>query len=172
MIRGLALRSVKGWAAPELEVDLRARAAPLCQQLGDPPELFPVLWNVTFFNMIRGDLALVREQIADAAATGRAGRYAGLSHGGRHVAGVTAEFTGDFAESNRLLERAARTARSGRHEAYTAMFGIDPGMVARAMSSASPLGPRLPGSAHGAQAANTIALGRLAAPAGHAWSSR
>ncbi len=45
MMRGLALRSVKGWAAPELESTF-ARARALCQQLGDPPELFPVLWNL------------------------------------------------------------------------------------------------------------------------------
>src|SRR5262249_5906502 len=41
MIRGLAVRSVKGWAAPELEATF-ARARQLCQELDNPPELFPV----------------------------------------------------------------------------------------------------------------------------------
>src|SRR5262245_13079484 len=52
-----------------------------------------------------------------------------------HVAGVTAEFTGDFPESTRLLERSRELHDPRSHQAYNAMFGIDPGMVARAMSS-------------------------------------
>ena len=44
VILGLSLRSVEGWAAPEVEhIYLRARQ--LCQQLGNPPQLFPVLWG-------------------------------------------------------------------------------------------------------------------------------
>ena len=105
MIRGLALRSVKGWAAPELESTF-ARARALCQQLGDPPELFPVLWNLAFFNMIRGDLSLVREQTGTLMRQAeQAGKPAFLM-AVHHVAGVAAEFTGDFVESSRLLERA------------------------------------------------------------------
>ena len=76
-----------------------------------------------------------------------------------HVAGVTAEFTGDFVESNHLLERARELHDPAEHAAYTAMFGIDPGMVARAMSSASSVGTRLPGSSDCAER-ETIALGR------------
>ncbi len=33
-----------------------ARARELCHQLKDPPELFPVLWAITLFHAIRGDL--------------------------------------------------------------------------------------------------------------------
>lgn len=134
MIRGLALRSVKGWAAPELESTF-TRARALCQQLGDPPELFPVLWNLTFFNMIRGDLGLARDHIAtltrQAEQLGRPAYQMAVYH----VAGVAAEFAGDFNESHRLLERAREFHVPANHEKYNATFGIDPGMIARAMSS-------------------------------------
>ena len=40
MIRGLALRMMKGWASPEIE-PVFARARELCHQLGDAPQLFP-----------------------------------------------------------------------------------------------------------------------------------
>jgi predicted ATPase len=133
MIRGLALRSVKGWAAPELESTF-TRARALCQALGDPPELFPVLWNLTFFNMIRGDLDVVREQTATLMRQAEQSSQRGFLMAVHHVAGVAAEFTGDFVESHRLLERARELHDPAQHEHYTATFGIDPGMVARAMS--------------------------------------
>jgi predicted ATPase len=158
MIRGLALRSVKGWAAPELESTF-TRARALCQQLGDPPELFPVLWNLAFFNMIRGDLALVREQTATLMRQAeQAGRPAFLM-AVHHVAGVASEFIGDFAESSRLLERAREFHMPPQHDAYNAMFGIDPGMVARAMSSRPLWALGYPDRAM-ARSAETIALCR------------
>jgi tetratricopeptide (TPR) repeat protein len=52
-----------------------------------------------------------------------------------HVAGVALEFMGDFTESSRLLERARELHQPEQHKQYSATFGIDPGMVARAMSS-------------------------------------
>ncbi len=158
MIRGLALRLVKGWASPELEATF-ARARELCQQLDNPPELFPVLWNVTFFNMIRGDLGVVREQ------TGTLMRLAEQAHipaylmAVCHLAGVAAEFTGDFLESRRLLERARDLHEPLEHQAYTAMFGMDPGMVARAMSS-RPLWTLGYADQAIARSRETVALGR------------
>ncbi len=134
MIRGLALRSVKGWAAPELEATF-ARARQLCQQLDDRPELFPALWNLAFFNMIRGDLALVREQTATLMAQAEASANPAFLMAVHHVDGVSLEFMGDFVESSRLLERARALHQPAEHQAYNATFGIDPGMVARAMSS-------------------------------------
>jgi predicted ATPase len=158
MIRGLALRSVKGWAAPELESTF-TRARALCQQLGDPPELFPVLWNLAFFNMIRGDLALVSEQTATLMRQAeQAGRPAFLM-AVHHLAGVASEFIGDFVKSSELLEQAREYHIPAQHEAYNAMFGIDPGMVARAMSSRPLWALGYPDRAM-ARCQETIALGR------------
>jgi hypothetical protein len=134
MVRGLALRSVKGWAAPELEATF-ARARQICQQLQDAPELFPALWNLTFFHMIRGNLGLVREQLPTLTAQAEASARPDFLMAVRHIGGVAHEFMGDLLESTRLLEGARALHEPGRHRDYTATFGIDPGMVARAMSS-------------------------------------
>jgi predicted ATPase len=158
MIRGLALRSVKGWAAPELESTF-ARARQLCQELEDPAELFPVLWNLAFFRMIRGDLSVVRQEIATLSDRAEAAGDPAYMMAVSHLAGVTAEFTGDVVESNRLLERARALHDPAKHEAYTAMFGIDPGMVARAMSS-RPLWTLGYPDAALERSRETIALGR------------
>ena len=45
---GPALMATKGWAAPEVE-QAYARARELCQQVGETPQLFPVLWGLWRF---------------------------------------------------------------------------------------------------------------------------
>ena len=134
MIRGLALRMMKGWANPEIE-PVFARARELCQQLGDAPELFPVLWAITLFHAIRGDLHQYR-RLADnlMSEAERSGDPAFLM-GAHHLLGVCLEFEGNIVESSRILDRGRELHVAERHKAYTAMYGLDPGMIARAMSS-------------------------------------
>lgn len=158
MLRGLALRAVKGWAAPDLERTF-ARARQLCQQLDDPPELFPVLWNLAFFHMIRGDLATVREEVPRLMQQAEAAGSLPYQMAVHHLAGVTHEFTGDVVLSRRLLDRARELHQPDDHAAYTAAFGIDPGMVARAMSSRPLWTLGYPDDAL-ARSQETIALGR------------
>ena len=52
---GAALIPVKGWAAPEVERAF-SRARELCEGLGDPPELFFVLFGMWTMHFIRGEL--------------------------------------------------------------------------------------------------------------------
>ncbi len=158
MIRGLCLRAVKGWAAPELESAF-GRARQICQELHDPPELFPVLWNLTFFRMIRGDLAQVAADTKTLMAQAEAANQQPFLMAVDHVAGVSNEFIGNFAESHRLLERARERHVPAQHRAYNAMFGIDPGMVARAMSSRPLWALGYPDQAL-TRSHETIALGR------------
>jgi tetratricopeptide (TPR) repeat protein len=134
LARGHGVRSVKGWSAEEIERTY-GRAQEICHELNDPPELFPVQWNLTFFNMINGNLQLAEEQLPllmeQAEASGEVAWMVAV----HHVAGVSAEFRGDVVESHRLLERGRELHTPDEHERYTAMFGIDPGMIARCMSS-------------------------------------
>ena len=134
MSRGLALRSVKGWAAPELETTF-ARARQLCDNLHDPPDLFPVLWSLTFFHMIRGDLVTVREQGARLLSQAEASGRPAFLVGALHIGGVSREFMGELVDSSRMLERARELHDLSEHKSLSAMYGIDPGMQARSMSA-------------------------------------
>jgi serine/threonine protein kinase/predicted ATPase len=134
MIRGLAIRMMKGWATPEIE-PVFARARELCHQLGDAPQLFPVLWAITLFHGIKGDLREYRPRADDLMAEAeRTGDRAFLM-AAHHLLGVCLEFEGDMVGSSRILDRGRDLHEPERHRAYTAMFGLDPGMIARAMSS-------------------------------------
>ncbi len=52
-----------------------------------------------------------------------------------HLLGVCLEFAGDMTESSRVLDRGRELHDPEQHRAYTETFGLDPGMIARAMSS-------------------------------------
>jgi predicted ATPase len=55
-----ALLTVKGYAAPEVEKTV-TRARELCQQLGETPQLFPVLFRLWVFYSNRAELQMARE---------------------------------------------------------------------------------------------------------------
>ena len=57
---GLALTATKGYAAPELE-GTYARARELSRQIGDTPEMTPLLNGVWSFHLIRADYQTARE---------------------------------------------------------------------------------------------------------------
>src|SRR5262249_30420079 len=52
---GIPLIATKGYAAPEVE-RAYTRARELCQQLGESPHLFPTLYGLWLFYLIRGEL--------------------------------------------------------------------------------------------------------------------
>jgi predicted ATPase len=51
---GLALMVTKGFATPEVGAAY-ARAAELCQQIGEASQLFPLLWQLRGHHMVRGE---------------------------------------------------------------------------------------------------------------------
>jgi predicted ATPase len=55
-----ALFAVKGYAAPDVE-KATTRARELCQQLGETPQLFPVLWRLVVFYFNRGEVQMAHE---------------------------------------------------------------------------------------------------------------
>jgi predicted ATPase len=133
LILGLSLRSIQGWAAPEVEKPyLRARQ--ICQQLGDTPELFPVLWGLTLFHAIRGDLrvfqTLAEQLLAQAMETGKP---ANLVAAHQMMASVN-EFLGHTVTSNEHADQAIALHNPDQHLSFISRFGLDPGMIVRALS--------------------------------------
>src|SRR5262249_61511899 len=57
---GAPLIATKGYAAPEVG-KAYTRARELCQQIGDTPQLFPVLYGLAVFHIVRAELVTTRE---------------------------------------------------------------------------------------------------------------
>ena len=134
MAKGSALRSTTGWATPEIEQTF-ARARQLCRDLGDPPPVFPVLWAIALFHLIRGNLLECRDRADELMVMVRDSDTAHQMVAAHHMAGVVREFIGDMHDSSVLLERARELHDPAEHERYLALYGTNMGMLARAMSS-------------------------------------
>jgi len=133
LILGLSLRSIQGWAAPEVE-QVYTRARQLCAELGDNLELFPVLWGLTLFHAIRGDLRIFQplaEQLL--AQANESGKQADFVAAHQMMASVN-EFLGNTVASSEHFERAVELYRPEQHLSFISRFGLDPGMISLALS--------------------------------------
>jgi predicted Ser/Thr protein kinase len=161
MMRGIALRSTTGWSTPEIEQTFN-RARKLANDLENPPELIPVQWATTLFQLIRGDLIECRNNADELMRQAERSGNEAYIMAAHHVAGVVREFTGEMVESNRLLERCRKLHKPSEVRSHIAMFGQDPGTTARAMSSRPLWALGYPDRAL-ARAAETLSIARTQA---------
>ena len=83
----MPLMATKGFAAPEVE-QAYTRARELCQQVGETPQLFPVLFGLWAFYLGRGELQTARELAEQLLSLAQ--RYKTRSpHGGSLALGLT-----------------------------------------------------------------------------------
>ncbi len=125
---GPSLTATKGLASQEAAQAYR-RAEELCQQLGDTPQLFPVLWGLGTFYMGRGEMPAavalsqrlfkLAERVQETAFLLQAHLANGLFF--FHVGGLL--------QSREHLERASTLYNLQQHRALALHFGYDPGVA-------------------------------------------
>lgn len=131
---GPALMAVKGQSAPEV-AQTYARARELCRQIGETPQLFPVLLGLWRFYGARADLKTAREiavlmlQIAS-----EAGDPALLLEA--HMAmGNSLFFDAEFAAAQRHLEQGMTLYETQQHQDYSVFNIRNPGVVCRSITA-------------------------------------
>ncbi|MBI3757316.1 MAG: AAA family ATPase [Deltaproteobacteria bacterium] len=125
---GAPLIVVKGYAAPEVEATY-TRARELCQQVGETPQLFPVLFGLRAFYTSRGEFETARalgEQCLSLAHSSQASLLLLLAHMGL---GAVLFFLGEFILSRGHLERALTFYDPQQHNPHAARIPQDPGVV-------------------------------------------
>lgn len=131
MAAGPALSALQGYASEEVE-QIFARARERCRELGDGPQLFPVLWGLWAFWCVRGQLNHAIElasQSYDLAVQGGDREMIIEAH---HAMWVTHFFRGEVGEAGRHLDAALSLYDPAHHHAHVMLFGQDPGVVAHA----------------------------------------
>src|SRR5262249_48370194 len=125
---GPPMLALKGYGAPEVQQHYQ-RARALCRELGDPPQLFPVLGGLFAFYLVRGEFATARTlseqclRIAD-----HVGDPALAVEAHRMVCNVS-YFLGDFAKGLAHAEQALALYDPQRHSSLAFMAGQDPWVV-------------------------------------------
>src|SRR5215831_15175355 len=117
-----------GYGAAELESTL-ARARELCQQIGDSPHLFPVLFALWRFYLARGEVATAQElatQLLGAAEVQGAETLLTPAH---VACGVALFYKGELREARKHLDQAIAYHRPEHSTSQTLAYGQDLGVA-------------------------------------------
>lgn len=131
------LVSEKGYGATEV-VKCCARAWELCQQLGEPPQIMPVMWWLATYyaGCAQHETAIsVVEELMDVAEESGDPFLVAVVHWARGWHGL---FLGHFAVAKDSLEHMVSAYDPAVHGSAAYVYGQDPGIASRAM-----LGPTL-----------------------------
>jgi class 3 adenylate cyclase/tetratricopeptide (TPR) repeat protein len=129
-----ALLPVRGIASPEMEKTV-TRARELCQQLGETPQLFPVLFRLMVFYLNRGELQTTRElaeQMMRLAQNVQDGLLLSLAY---MALGVTLHHLGELSSARTLLEQAIALSDPQKHLHSTVGIYFDPRVLCRSYAA-------------------------------------
>jgi class 3 adenylate cyclase/predicted ATPase len=124
---GAPLALIKGYAAPEVG-RARVRAQQLCRQVGETPQLFPVLFGSWAFNLVRAELRTARELGMRLLGLAESVDDPGLLLEAHRAMGATLFFVGELAQAHQHLEEGIRLYDARVHVDHAFLFGQDPGV--------------------------------------------
>jgi class 3 adenylate cyclase/predicted ATPase len=128
---GPALVAIKGFAAPEVG-QVYARARELCREVGETPQLFPVLRGLWEFYELRAEMRTARELAEQLLALARSAQDATLLLVAHHVLGEILLWVGEFALSRKHLEQAIAVYDPEQHRTQAFLYGgYDSGVACR-----------------------------------------
>jgi DNA-binding winged helix-turn-helix (wHTH) protein len=120
---GMVLTVTKGFASPEA-ADAYARARELCQQVGDTPHLFPALWGMWVYALVRAELHTAHELGGISCAWPSACRLLPPTSGGRTTCwGLRCSGSGSWSQLEPTLSRAWRSTRCSSAAPSTSFSG-------------------------------------------------
>src|SRR5262249_48960238 len=128
---GAPLLATRGYAASEVE-QTYARARELCRQSGEILDLFPALWGLWSFYLVRAQHEAARElgqQLLQMAQNTQDPTLRPVAH---WALGVTLLHTGEFALAREHLEQMIAFYKPQRHHTLTFLYGTDPGVACQA----------------------------------------
>lgn len=126
----LGLSATQGYGSTEVE-RAYSRARELCQHSESKLQLFPVLWGLWRFYLIRSDLKAARELAESLLVLAKSAQESVLLVEAHLAAGSTFNNTGDFILSREHFEQAIALYNPGEEQDYLSLYGHDPGVVHR-----------------------------------------
>ena len=127
---GPAYMAIRGYAAPEVE-GCYQRARELCRELGDTPQLVPVLHGLWSYHIVRAQhtsaFALGEQVLQLGAAT----NDDGLLLQGNMEVGWSYFFLGELEQAREYLERVLALYDHERHSSHAFTYGDNPATSAR-----------------------------------------
>jgi predicted ATPase len=131
---GTALKATKGFAALDAE-QAYVRGLELCRRLGQPPQLFPVLYSLYELYEFRGAFQRARELGEQLLHLASHWREAALILGSHEILACTTFHLGAFGQVLEHTERGLTLYDTQHHQRLTALYGKDLGVACRYWSA-------------------------------------
>jgi TOMM system kinase/cyclase fusion protein len=126
---GSALAVTRGYAAPEV-AKVYTRARELCQQLGETPQLFLVLWGLWDFYLVRAELQTARELGEQLLSLAQRVQDPVLLLEAHDALGQTLCCLGEYAPARMHLEQSIDLYDLQQHRSLAFLYGgEDPGVL-------------------------------------------
>ena len=123
---GPALMVAKGFGAPEVE-QAYTRARELCQQVGETPQLFPVLAGLVVFYTVRAELQTAHALIAQLLSLAQRVQDPAFLVEAHHQLGWILLHLGELTAARAHLERGIALYDPPKHRSYAFLSSHDPG---------------------------------------------
>ena len=125
---GVPLIAIQGYTVPEVEKTY-TRALELCQQIGETPQLFPVLRGLWLFYVTRAELQTARELGEQLLTLTQSGQNPGLSLLAHYALGLTLFYLGELVPAHAHMEQGITLYDPQQHCSLAFLYGQDPGVV-------------------------------------------
>jgi predicted ATPase len=128
---GPALIATKGYAAPEV-AQVYTRAWELCRQVGETPQLFPVLWGLWYFYTLRAEFHMAREIEEQCLTLAQRVQDPALLLQAHFMPGTTSLHHGELVSAFASLEQAITLYDPQQHPTQAWLYGEGTGVISQA----------------------------------------
>jgi TOMM system kinase/cyclase fusion protein len=133
-ILGPALMATKGYAAFEVETTYN-RSHELCRQMGETPQLLPILFGLWVFHFVRADLQMARELAEQIMRLAQSLQDPDLLLEAHLVMGSSVFFVGECESARAHFEHVMALYDPQQHRSHAALYGQDPGACSLSLMS-------------------------------------
>jgi len=126
-VLGTSLAATQGYAAPDV-LTAMARARVIAEELGQQPELAPVIWGLFAYYLVSGDQPEARTMAEHFLRAAEAMNDPLMLVGAHCAMGLSNTYTGNMPGSRAHCEIAATFYSREMRPAYHAMYRMDPGV--------------------------------------------
>jgi class 3 adenylate cyclase/predicted ATPase len=131
---GPVLMAVKGQSSADTE-RAYARSRELCQQLGETSQLFPVLYGLFRFHMVRSEFQAMRELAEQLFSLAQRLQDPALLLEAHRVMGQTMFWLGEMAPARAHLEQGVALYDPQKYRSHAFVYGQDPGVGCRSSAT-------------------------------------
>ena len=125
LIVGFSLSITKGTATPEMGESM-ARARVICEQLGESPQLFPVIWGLWAYYLVGAELQEARQMAEKTLRLAQNVKDPALLVGAHYAMGLSLQFLGELVAGHEHLERAIALDDPQQHRSYSSLYKLNP----------------------------------------------